>query len=146
MLSFEILEFCEYSEVIDREQYYLDILKPYDKGFNILKVAYSCLGVKQSKETILKRNASRKWYTPSEETKLKIGLANKGNVSPMKNKFGKDNHSSRAVLQYSKCGKFIKEFGSIKEAARYLNGEDSNIIRVCKGVRLTALGFKWKYK
>ena len=34
----------------------------------------------------------------------------------------------------------------VEELEIIVNGEDSNIIRVCKGVRLTALGFKWKYK
>jgi hypothetical protein len=35
-------------------------------------------GRKQSAETILKRQKSREWYVPTEETNLKISLSNKG--------------------------------------------------------------------
>lgn len=42
----EILEYCEPSELIKREQYYIYLLKP---EYNILKFAGSSLGVKRSK-------------------------------------------------------------------------------------------------
>lgn len=42
----EILEYCQASEVIEREQYYMDLLNP---EYNILKVAASPLGVKRKK-------------------------------------------------------------------------------------------------
>jgi group I intron endonuclease len=57
--SLEILEYCEPSDVISREQYYLDLLKP---ECNILKTAGSSLGFKQSEET---------------KTKMSAGFANK---------------------------------------------------------------------
>lgn len=41
-------------------------------------------GQKRSKESIEKQMASRKGYKHSEETKVKIGLSNKGNLSPLK--------------------------------------------------------------
>lgn len=47
----DILEHCKPSELINREQYYIDLLKP---DYNILKVAGSSLGVKRSIETIAK--------------------------------------------------------------------------------------------
>lgn len=34
---FEIIELCDEEELLIREQYYLDYLKPYEKGFNIGK-------------------------------------------------------------------------------------------------------------
>ena len=43
----EILEYCEPSKCIEREQYYIDLLKP---EYNILKTAGSRLGSKQSVE------------------------------------------------------------------------------------------------
>lgn len=43
----EILEYCEPSNCIDREQYYIDLLKP---EYNILKTAGSKLGSKHSVE------------------------------------------------------------------------------------------------
>ena len=56
--SLDILEYCEKDVLIEREQYYLDTLKP---EYNILKVANSRLGSKQS-----------------EATKIKISINNKG--------------------------------------------------------------------
>jgi group I intron endonuclease len=44
----EILEYCEKSCLIEKEQYYLDLLKP---EYNILSKAGSTLGFKHSEET-----------------------------------------------------------------------------------------------
>ena len=44
----EILEYCEPLVVLNREQFYLDLLKP---EYNILKVAGSRLGYKHTEET-----------------------------------------------------------------------------------------------
>ena len=49
--SLEILEYCTALKCIEREQYYLYLLKP---EYNILKVAGSNLGFKHSKETKVK--------------------------------------------------------------------------------------------
>jgi group I intron endonuclease len=53
-----LLEFCEPKFCLDREQFYIDTLKP---EYNIWKIVVSSLGVKRT-----------------EETKLKLSLANKG--------------------------------------------------------------------
>ena len=57
-LCLDILEYCDINILIEREQYYLDLLKP---EYNILKVAGNRLGSKQS-----------------EVTKIKISINNKG--------------------------------------------------------------------
>lgn len=44
----EILEYCDKDEVLSREQYYLDLLKP---EYNVLKKAGSSLGFTHSEET-----------------------------------------------------------------------------------------------
>ena len=41
----EILEYCDVSALLEREQYYLDLLKP---AYNIAKIAGSTLGVPKS--------------------------------------------------------------------------------------------------
>jgi len=48
--TLEILEYCDPSEVLLREQYYIDELKP---EYNILKIAGSSLGYKHSEDTKL---------------------------------------------------------------------------------------------
>jgi len=54
--EFTVLEECEKENLIEREQYYLDILKP---KYNICRKAYSCLGVKRTEETRAKMSAAR---------------------------------------------------------------------------------------
>jgi group I intron endonuclease len=49
--SLDIIEYCESSILIKREQYYIDTLNP---EYNILKRAGSSLGYKHTKETLLK--------------------------------------------------------------------------------------------
>ena len=44
----EILEYCDSENVIEREQYYLDLLKP---EYNILQLAGSSLGYKHTPES-----------------------------------------------------------------------------------------------
>lgn len=44
----EILEYCDVPVLLEREQYYLDLLKP---AYNIAKIAGSTLGVPKSAET-----------------------------------------------------------------------------------------------
>jgi group I intron endonuclease len=51
----EILEYCDPKDVIEREQYYIDLLKP---EYNVLKVAGSLYGHKHTKETINKIKAA----------------------------------------------------------------------------------------
>lgn len=54
---FEIVEKCDADSVLDREQYYLDLLNP---KYNIAKIAGSNLGVKRTRETKLKKSISQK--------------------------------------------------------------------------------------
>jgi len=62
--SLEILEYCAASKCIEREQYYLDHLKP---EYNILKVAGSSLGFKHSDVTKEKIRAYN--LTPEQHAK-----------------------------------------------------------------------------
>lgn len=55
--NFFILEYCEIEKLLEREQYYLDNLKP---EYNICKTAGNCLGVKRSVETIEKIASTNK--------------------------------------------------------------------------------------
>jgi hypothetical protein len=48
--NLEILEYCNKESLINREQYYIDLLKP---EYNICKIAGSMLGFKHSEKTLL---------------------------------------------------------------------------------------------
>ena len=69
----EILEFCSKEEVLAREQYYLDLLKP---SYNILVRAGSSLGFTHSEETIAKFKETRKNKVYSEEEKARVSKMN----------------------------------------------------------------------
>ena len=67
--NLDILEYCLPDEILKREQYYIDNLKP---SYNILKIAGSSLGLKHSEETkqILSEKSTGRRH--SEETLRKI--------------------------------------------------------------------------
>ncbi len=75
--SLDILEYCEPSIVIAREQYYLDNLKP---EYNILNKAGSRLGTKQSEETKELQRIASKLRVHLEESKEKMKIAAKDRI------------------------------------------------------------------
>ena len=64
--EFIILENCEENKLLEKEQYYLDTLKP---EYNICKIAGNCAGVKHSMETIEKRRNSLIKFWENKELK-----------------------------------------------------------------------------
>lgn len=83
------------------------------------------------------------WNTASENMQhshkvLGIKSSNYG-------KFGRDNHSSKAVVQI-KDDIIIAEFGSMREAERKTGIKASNIGACCKGQYKQIFGYQWKYK
>jgi group I intron endonuclease len=76
--AFEILELCEPSELLVREQRWLDKRRP---EFNVCRTAGNTLGVKFSQETkakIAAKARGRKMPPRSAEHRAKISLASKG--------------------------------------------------------------------
>jgi len=73
--EFKILEYCDITDVIKREQHYIDLLKP---EYNILKIAGSTLGFRHSKETLAKMSVAKLGTKHSEETLAKIGRHSRG--------------------------------------------------------------------
>lgn len=83
--TLEILEYCPTTKLLEREQFYLDLLLP---DYNILKYAYSLLGFKHSKQSIERLKAKiispehkeilseiHKGKLVSEETRNKLAAA-----------------------------------------------------------------------
>lgn len=112
----EILEFCEPSVIIEREQYYIDNLSP---EYNILKVAGSLFGYKhtiesiekmseiaknRSEETItkLREAALGKTYKHTEETIKKIS------ESMLGRKHSDDTKEKRKILQSNRTKQPVK--------------------------------------
>lgn len=74
-LVFSIIEPCFSFKLVDREQSYLNSLKPY---FNTCKIAGSALGRKMSDESKRKLSNSRKGIVFTDEHRKKLSDAKKG--------------------------------------------------------------------
>ena len=95
-------------------------------------------------------------YSMSEETKKKISCANKGKKrtpeeierirknTPIK-RYG-ESHKARTVYQFTKDGKFIKEYSCAKEAGDILNISNLSIGSVARKEKKSYKGFIWRYK
>jgi len=102
-LQFNIIEFCEPLHLIEREQFYIDNIKPY---FNICKIAGSTIGRPQSAETRKRRSIALKGRIMSEETKFLMSQSakEKNKLLEQYNGFilcecvGKDHSRSRIFL------------------------------------------------
>lgn len=70
----DILEYCVLSILVEREQYYLDKLKP---EYNILKTAIYLTGFKHNKTSIELIRASKLGRKRTEIAKSKIGASSK---------------------------------------------------------------------
>lgn len=59
--------------------------------------------------------------------------------------YGTRNEKTRkAIIQYDKNNKFIKEWASVTDACKFYN--NNSICECCKNKRKTANGYIWKYK
>ena len=54
--------------------------------------------------------------------------------------------TKKTILQYSKSGKFIKKWVSVRDVGRKLNINVSNLSQCALGNRQSAGGFIWKYE
>lgn len=123
-------------------------------------IGANCSRIEDSMGGMNMRDAQRPNHT--QETKDKIGRGNKGKKRTLeqraalskgltgrtvseetKNKIAISN--GRLVYQYDLNGKFIKEWWGAMAAARFINGQDSLIIRCCKGRTAQHCGFMWFY-
>lgn len=79
--AFEVLEAVEdTSKLIEREQAWLDRLRPFDGGYNTCRVAGSRLGVPATAETKAKQSKAHKGKIFSAETRKKLAEASRGHA------------------------------------------------------------------
>ena len=105
----EILEYCLPENVISREQYYMDLLKP---EYNLNSTAGSRLGSFHLEETKLKLKNWAKGRKHTEQSKKLISLATKGMNNP---NFGKTHsEKTKSLISLARLGKsFLLE--SVKD-------------------------------
>jgi group I intron endonuclease len=146
----EILEYCETSLVILREQYYIDLINP---EYNILKVAGSLFGYKHSPETLkkladiaknrsaetiakLREAALSRTYKHKEETKIKLreimlgsthSKASKDKMSAYQS--NRTNHPVKGFstrVEDTQTGE-IYLYNSLREAGKGLNSNHKTV-------------------
>jgi len=143
----DILEYCDPSILIEREQYYLDMLNP---KYNLLAKAGSSTGFIHSEATLeLIRVAAlkRKPRVLSDETRIKISEAIKGkkhtketilkmtgrtHTKDTKEKIGAGNYKIQPVLVTNLETDVSVEYSSMKKAADTLNTSTSQLIYYIK--------------
>lgn len=106
----EILEYCTAENSLNREQYYIDLLKP---EYNINPVSISRFGTKHSIESREKMSKSAQGRKHSEQTKDLISHLSKGINNP---NFGKtQSKETKALISAARLGKsFISELAKAK--------------------------------
>ena len=107
----EILEYCDPEMVVEREQYYIDTLKP---EYNILTTAGSLKGFKHSEATKKLISETNKNCIVSEETRLKIAETLSKGV--------------KIIVRDNEDGK-IQSFVSIRQAAIFLGIQPSYVAK-----------------
>lgn len=107
---FEIIELCDSEKLLEREQHYLDLLHP---EYNISPTAGRPLGIKRSKETLLKMSIANTgkpgWWkgkTLYPETKKKLSERLKGNS---RNKGKTHSSETRAKISSALSGRTLSD-------------------------------------
>lgn len=100
--NLDILEYCDVTVLIEREQHYLDILNP---EYNILKTAGSLLGFKHSEASIEVMRTIKLGCKRNEAAKLKIAAGNT---------------QAQSVIVTDNKTSETKEFTSVRKAALYI--------------------------
>lgn len=126
--SLIILEYCEIKDTIDREQFYLDLIKP---KMNILQTAGNSLGYKHTQESLEKmsdikkstylgpgNNFYGKSHTP-ENIKLLSELAK---ARPKSN-------NAKSVILTDSNNEVIQKFDSMTALSLYLKADKANLAK-----------------
>jgi len=126
--TLEILEYCDSSMSISREQYYIDLLKP---NYNILKRAGSSFGYKHSETSLKLMSDASKSRNESEEVlkfKKEIMLGRKLSKSHLEGMIINNPFRVPIILSNIETGE-NKEFTSITRAALFLGVDMTTVKR-----------------
>lgn len=145
-----LYECKEEDNINEWEIYFIKKYNTYNAGYNSTIGGEGTLGYHLTEETKKKISEAHKGKTVSEETKAKMSIRMKDN------NYSKDRPKElldriakarqKKVLQFSLEDEFTKEWDCSKTASEYLGIDKTGIARVCRGLRPTAGGYKWKYK
>jgi group I intron endonuclease len=151
--KFEILEKCEVCSLIEREQYYINNLKP---DYNILKIANSLKGYTHSEKTkkVISEKMKQRIFTEKHKENIrKSYLGKKGKDHPA---FGKKRNQEqiskmkkvlyKKVHQYDLNLNFIQTFSSVLEASDFTKISASSIASVARRKSKNPKKYIWRYE
>lgn len=154
--SIEQIEECDVDILSEREIYWINYYNSYHYGYNATfggdgKQLFDYNEIlEELKKTPYLTEVARKIGCCVDTVRI---IAHKNNIK-VENKGSKQNVAPpKAVYQYSLDGEFIQEFSSTMDAGRWLVSQGkakaetsrTHISEVCRGLRSTAYGYKWKY-
>ena len=83
------------------------------------------------------------WMSQSDN--CKHGFEKNGHVGSWTDKFGKDHHRSKVVIQMDLDSNEVARFYGTMEVERETGINNRGVADACRGKNKTAGGFKWKY-
>lgn len=158
--EFSVVEWeSDIKELRSKEQFWINFYRSHDPdfGYNACPSTASCTGLKHSQATINAKIERQKGRSPvwmhTAAVREKMSQAKKGIKLPAET-IRKSIEARRLkkinwkpVVQMDELGNEIARFERMKDAAKALGNESekSNISAVCRGLRLKAAGYGWKY-
>lgn len=128
----DILEYCNTEQLIDREQYYIDLINP---EYNILRVAGSSLGHKHSEATLAKltgRKLSSEHLVKLREHLSKHNLSEEQRTKARARMLNLNKDKGIEVYVLDTQTKETTKYSSIREAAKEIGCAHITLIRAEK--------------
>jgi group I intron endonuclease len=145
---FEILEYCIISKCKSKEKHYIKFFNSFENGLNSNKGGGGVLFHSIESKNLIsmkgklnkgKRKESHwKGKSRGKDFSKKLSKAKKGKTNLL---------NQVQIIQCDINGKEIKQFKSIKEAAKHVEGNPTAISNaLIKGGLAKSAGYTWKYK
>lgn len=122
---------------------HIDTNKLNDSVCNLRWVTHSENNLNPITRERYRKNGTERVF--SKTTRYKIGLASKGR-KPTQRFYDMMDEKSKEVQMFTKDGELIKTFRNAKFAEKEMGIARTHIYCCCKGTRVSAGGYKWKYK
>lgn len=149
--SFEILGKFNKDELSIKEVEFIKLYKSYGKfGYNATLGGDGKKMYEEEEVLNIYKNLKHVSKTAAQLNISRITVRNilkRNNINTSNNI--KLNAKTTSILQYSLLNIFIEEFSSMRDAVSKLHlsiKASAHISRCCSGKRISAYGFKWKYK
>lgn len=155
--DFSIIELCSSELLAEREKYWIAYYDTYNNGYNAtLGGEGNCrINHQDVIQDFLKTGSCKETADNLGITPYTVGHILTSNSIPHRTSSECGGLNKKPVGQFSKDGKFIQEFSSQEEAAKYLisigktkasiNTIRGHIGQNCAGKEKTSYGFVWKW-